>query len=316
MLTAQRLTLSSMTDQNTTLLRSFQRSLRNANRSPRTIQSYVETANLLVAFRPGVDFDAMTRDDLEAFMTDQLARHKPTSAAVRYRALRRFYNWLVAEEIIATSPMAKMNQPAVPEQPVPILSNDDLAALIKATSGKGFEERRDHAIIRVFIDCGIRLGEMAGLGLDEVDLDVHDVIHVVGKGSKGRAVPFGSKTGTALDRYLRERIKHKHAKLTIQRERDEARTQPLWIGSRGAMTESGIAQMLRRRGAQAGVVDLHPHRFRHSFAHLWKTGGGDEDSLMRLTGWRSRAMLGRYGASAADQRAVEAHRKFSPGDRL
>jgi site-specific recombinase XerD len=202
-----------MLESNKALLRSFTRSLRTANRSARTIQSYTESAGLLAAFRPGVEFERMTRDDLEAFMADQLSKHKAVSAAVRYRALRRFFNWMVAEEIITISPMAKMTQPMVPEQPVPILTEQELAALLRITAGKDFDSRRDHAIIRLFLDTGIRLGEMAGLIVADVDLDVHDVIHVMGKGNRGRAVPFGSKTGTALDRYLRERAKHPLAKL-------------------------------------------------------------------------------------------------------
>src|SRR6185503_14614420 len=117
-----------------------------------------------------------------------------------------------------------------------------------------------------------------------------------------RAVPFGSKAGIALERYVRERAKHAPAGETA-----------LWIGSlrKDALTGSGIAQMLERRCEEAQLPHIHPHQFRHTFSHEWMASGGSETDLMRLNGWTSRQMLSRYGASAADERAREAHRKNS-----
>jgi hypothetical protein len=144
----------------------------------------------------------------------------------------------------------------------------------------------------LLLDTGARRAELADLHLAHVDLDL-DVLLVLGKGRRERALPFGHKAGEALERYLRVRARHRHAELPW-----------LWIGLRGRLTAYGVVMLLRRRGRQAGLPGLHPHQLRHTFAHQWLAEGGGETDLMRLAGWKSRQMLQRYGASAADARAV------------
>ncbi len=126
------------------------------NRSSRTVQSYTEAAQLLADFLHGNDLAKAGRNDIEDFLLDQLARHSPATAAVRFRSLQQFYKWAVEEEIIDVSPMVGLRAPTVPEQPVPIVDDVALGKLVKACEGKGFPERRDTAIVRVFITpaCG------------------------------------------------------------------------------------------------------------------------------------------------------------------
>jgi site-specific recombinase XerD len=247
---------------------------------------------------------SLTRRDIQGFLSDQLDQHRPTTAAVRFRSLQQFYRWATDEELIQASPMTGLRPPAIPEEPVAVLDEAALNKLLRSMNGRSFDDRRDTAIVRLFLDTGMRSSELANLSVRDIDLD-QDVAVVLGKGHRPRACPFGDKTGQALERYLRERSKHRLA-----------RNSSLWLGARGVMTDNGIRQMLRRRAKQSGLEHLHPHMFRHTFAHRWLSEGGQEQDLMRLAGWRSREMLGRYGASAADQRAREAHKRMRLGDRL
>ena len=290
---------------------SFERHLRAENKSPRTIQSYTEAVRRLHDFcsANGMPLEVVniTSEHIEAFLADQIARLRPASARARFASLRQFFAWLASrdEREIERSPMANLKPPKVPAVPVPVLSLEHLKALLRTVERDGgFYGRRDAAIIRTFIDTGCRLTELSSLRVGDVDLNLGTVTFI-GKGGGERRNPIGTKSIRAIDRYLRIRSGHR-----------DADADALWLGRSGPMTSYGIAEAVKRRAVEAGIGNVHVHQLRHSAAHYLRLAGADDDAVLRLMGWKDRSMLHRYGASAADERAREVHRRLSPGDRL
>ncbi len=290
------------------LTQSWQLSLEAENKSKKTLETYLEAIRLFERFLRGKGMPegigSINREHVEAFIADMLTLWKPATASVRYRSLQQFFKWAVEDGEIKDSPMKNMKPPIVPVDPPPLLSIEQLRALIRACEGQDYADRRDMALLRLFVDTGARRSEIAGLSVGDVDWKIKAVV-VTGKGRSRRACPFGSKAARALDRYIRARRSHRDA------DRPE-----LWLGLAGPMTSGGIFQTLRKRAAKAGVDSVHPHLFRHGFAHAWLAAGGQESDLMQLTGWRSRSMLSRYAASAAAERARDAHKRLSLGDQI
>ncbi|MCE7083483.1 tyrosine-type recombinase/integrase [Streptomyces sp. ST2-7A] len=304
--------------------RSWVRALGGANRAQGTIRIYERAVQgfrvfLLEEYEPDGEGAPPAPTELEGergIHRDHVAQYLIhvrensgiATANQQYRSLKTFFNWLVDEEEMDRSPMRKMKAPEYVEPQVPVVPEDALKRLLKTCQGKGFEERRDLAILLLFIDSGPRLSELTNRTMEELDLDMK-VLRVLGKAGRHRSLPFGKATTLALDRYLRALPKF----LKRAPDDDEALW---WSTHKRPLTIWGVGRMVKRRGAQAGLPELHPHQFRHTMAHQWQIEGGNDDDLMRIMGWRSRQMLSRYGASAGEERAREAHRRRSPGDRL
>lgn len=294
-------------------------------KSPATIKIYIRSAEKLAAFLESDTYpDTYARGAGQALPTGVAAigsleislffsspAVRAVSEATRsqiYRSLQRFFAFLVDEEEIQTNPMLRVDAPSQKPIPVPVVDLEDLRKLVAACKGNDFEARRDLAIIRLLIDTGLRIGELAAMTVADVELERY-LITITGK-TGTRQLRLEPKTAEALRRYLRVRSRHPRAGIPA-----------LWLAMKGnrtgALTHWGLRQILDRRVEQAGLTGrIYPHKLRHTYAHRWLANGGQEHDLMLNAGWKSPTMVARYGASAAAERARAAAGRSGLADQI
>jgi integrase/recombinase XerC len=250
-----------------------------ANGTVKAYQNAVRSlAGWLAEHHPDVGPVELDRQHIRGWLVDLRESRSSNTARGWFAGVEHFCRWLQSEGETDRDATAGLRTPAPGDPETAVLSDEDLRALLATCAGTDFTARRDTAIIMLFLDGGLRLSELAGLQVADVDLRDR-MVYVVGKasrrsGPRHRAVPLGVKAARALDRYLRERRRHPYAE-----------TPRLWLGSRGrpALAADGVDAMLKRRGADAGIADLHPHAFRHTWARAFRAAGGNEgDAAGRL----------------------------------
>jgi site-specific recombinase XerD len=293
---------------NAALVESWTLSLHAKSRG--TVKHYVDevtrfadwlTANGRPAGAPG-DLLAVKRNDCEAWI-GALRDEGRAQATIRARwiAARSFYGWLLEEEELERSPLERVVVAKGSPPPVPTLSTEEIAALLKACSGAHFLDKRDAAMIRLMVGTGLRVAEVTDLAVADLDL-AHRIAHVRhGKGDKARLVRLDPATAAAIDRYKRARARHALASSPW-----------LWLSSRGKITTKGVSYLLNRRATAAGIGHVNPHKLRHTFADRWLSAGGSEGDLQRLGGWESADIMRRYGSHRASDRALNAYDEINP----
>lgn len=301
------------------LIDSWDLAMRAESKADKTRAIYLDAVRWLAgSLPPRVDWPDVAEDitHLRRFFATLAERGYAKSYRNNVgRSLQQWFGWLSVEEDLP-NPFAgkRLRVPPPPklgEAPKPVIGTEDLKLLVKhaetapkrtgsqrGDSAARFSQRRDAAILRLYMSTGCRLSELL-VDLDAVDLARREIA-VIGKGGKHRTVRMDAKAVVAVDRYLRERGRHVHAA-----------SRALWVGRLGPMTGSGVEQVIERLALAVGLR-IHPHLFRHTFAHMWLDAGGTEGDLMELMGWESEQMLRHYGRSARGARARRAYDRVDP----
>jgi len=274
--------------------------------SPATIRYYQYMIGAFINFclQTGITtLQEITTTQVRLFLLKLQQTNNSISVHDYYRAVKRFFNWLIEEGIAKKSPLQTIKPPKQQVSLVKPFSNQDIHNMLALFSGDSFLELRNRAMILLFLDTGLRLAELANIKIGEIDVKA-ETIKVMGKGARQRLVRMGKTTQMALLRYMLSR-KDQHRALWVTEEfkpmtRDGVR-----------ITIVTLCHRANIQGAKCG-----PHTFRHTAAIHYLRNGGSEFTLQIMLGHSTLKMTRRYVSSLGAEDMIKAHQAASPVDNM
>lgn len=257
--------------------------LRLEGRSPATQRYYRYVLLRLARHFPNRAATSLTRDELRRYFSILQGRVAQSSLNTYLVVVKRFLTWLVEEGEIDTNPLSNVHVRQVPWKPTKPFTKEEVDRLIKAAW-----TRSEKCVLYLLLNTGLRAGEVASLRVQDVGLKAGELA-VTGKGNKARTVALNSMCTKALVGYLSANDNNGR----------------LWPDDWDARK---VGRILDRIGKRAGVTRIHPHLCRHTFCCYFLLETNDALALQQICGWSSLAMVQRYTAWVAAERAVRVHR--------
>jgi len=273
--------------------------------SPHTVRNYRTDLVHFVTFLETRRKD-VGATEIKAYLGSLFGRYKRTTIARKLSSIRSFFAFLERKGVVGSNPAREISSPKLEKYIPEYLTVDEVFRLLERPNKAEFSGGRALAILELFYSCGIRVGEMAGLNISDIDFEER-LLKVTGKGNKERVVPVGKHALGALQRYLDE------TKTIRVKKGWKGQDSALFLNRRGGrLSTRSIHRIVKKYASECRLSpEISPHSLRHTFATHMLDGGADLRSVQELLGHESLSTTQKYTHVTLD-RLMEVYDKAHP----